>query len=375
MKKIGVGEVRVSIQGTINVLKALNDNRLSYGPFSREFERRFAQLHDKKFACFMNSGTSALQVGLHAMKEKYGWKDGAEVLVPALTFVASLNVIVQNGLKPVLVDVDARYGMDPSLAIDHMGRRAPVAVMPVHLFGQTASPALIQAAGELGVRVIADSCETVGVKGCADGDVSCFSTYACHPIQTGVGGFTLTDDPELAALNRSLANHGRSGIYTGIDDALGAQETIAARFHFERPGYSYRATEVEAALGCAELDVWSQNLAARRKNAVFLLDALADLPLQLLRPRESSWMMFPVLARSEAERDAIEAHLEKAQIETRRLVPLTNQPYLIARGVVESAYPMAARANHCGLYVGCHQFLTEEDLGRITTAFHDCFFA
>lgn len=381
MQKIGVGEVRVSPAATINVLRALNANRLSYGPFSREFERRWAELHGKRFACFVNSGTSALQIGLAAMKEKYGWQDGDEVLVPALTFVASLNVILSNGLTPLFVDIDSYYGMDLSHVAAIIGRREaagepqPVAVMPVHLFGQTASPDIQKFCGLLGIKTIADSCETVGVAGCADGDVACFSTYACHLINTGVGGFALTDDPELARLIRSLANHGRSGIYTSIDDAMGNRETMDARFQFDRLGYSYRATEMEAAIGCAELDVWPENKSARQSNAAYLNQKLAGLPLQLPKVRpghESAHMMFPVLAQSREERDALETHLEGAGIETRRMLPLTNQPYFTRQfGDIERNYPMAHRVNETGLYWGCDQYLTQPDLDRIVSTVTD----
>lgn len=370
MNRVGVGEVRISHRAMSNVLTVLKTGRLSYGPFSREFERRFAELHGKKFACFMNSGTSALQVALHALKEKYGWKDGDRILVPALTFVASVNVILQNGLVPVFVDVDRFYGMDPRWIPEHVA--GAVGVMPVHLFGQPADPIITSVAKSFDLRVIDDSCETMGVPHCADGEVSCFSTYACHLICTGVGGFVLTDDPETAMLVRSLANHGRSGIYTGIDDVLGARETIAARFSFERVGYSYRATEVEAAIGCAEMDDWSKNVSARRYNAAILGDALSDLPIELpaTRPGGShAWMMYPVLAQ---DRDELEMHLERSGIETRRMLPLTCQPYFKQRfGDIEDQYPMSKRVNDTGLYVGCHQFLTNDDLGRISSVFHD----
>jgi len=373
-QRIGVGEVRISAQARANVLEALDTNRLSYGKFTRQFEKRFAALHGQSFAAFVNSGTDALRIGLAAMKEKFRWQDGDEVLVPAVTFVASYNVIAQVGLKPVLVDIDPDdYGM--TLQDDRLynGTRRTVAVMPVNLFGQTVHPAVFDLARGRNWRVITDSCETMFVDGCADGHVSCFSTYACHLINTGVGGLATTNDPDLARLIRSLANHGRDGIYTGIDDELGNTETIVARFNFERMGYSSRATEMEAAIGCAELDVWESNLASRRANAGYLLNALADLPLVLPKVRpggEHAWMMFPLRAQDRVVRDALVQHLESNGIETRPLLPLVNQPYLKALGVDESAYPVAQMVNETGFYVASHQYLTSEDLMQISEAFH-----
>ena len=378
-RKIGVGEVRLSINAKANVLDVLDNNRLSYGPYTRRFESEFARIHNRTFACFMNSGTSALQVGLAAMKEKYGWHDGDKVLVPALTFVASLNVILQNNLVPVLVDIRlSDYGMDPQLAGEIMARHSAaddgnlVAIMPVHLFGRPSSASLQYMAKIFGLKVITDSCETMFIDGCADGDVSCFSTYACHIINTGVGGLATTNDPELASLIRSYANHGRDGIYTGIDDALGQFEVMNARFRFDRVGFSYRATELEAAIGCAELEDHQSNIDARRANAAVLIEQLHDLPLVLPRLEDSVHMMFPVLAEN---RDALTEHLENNGVETRPMLPLTNQPYLkqIYGAGVEDRFPVAQDVNRRGFYVGSHPYLSQKDLNHMADAFGSFF--
>jgi len=377
--KIGVGDVRISERARANVLDALDNNRLSYGPYTKRFETEFARIHSRKFACFMNSGTSALQVGLAAMKEHYKWRDGDKVLVPALTFVASLNTILQNNLVPILVDIRlSDYGMDPELAGEVMARYSAaddsrlVAIMPVHLFGRPSSPRLQGLAKAFGLKVITDSCEAMFIDGCADGDVSCFSTYACHVIQTGVGGFATTNDPDLATLIRSLANHGRDGIYIGIDDALGHWQTMESRFRFLRPGYSYRATELEAAIGCAELDEYQANIAARRANAAVLIRELQDLPITLPALDGSVHMMLPVLC---DERDRLVQHLESNGVETRPMVPLTNQPYLrnIFGPDVEDRHPMARDVNRTGFYVGVHPYLSEGDLQHMVGAFRSFF--
>jgi perosamine synthetase len=379
-KRLGVGDVRISETAKANVLDALINNRLSYGKWSRQFERRFADIHGRRFACFVNSGTDALRIGLAALKEKYNWPDGSTVLVPALTFVASVNVITQLNLKPYFVDVDEFYGMDPEqvgliLARHHASesKPMPVAMMPVHLFGQPASMKLHRLADFFGLRVIADSCETMFVPGCAAGDVSCFSTYACHVIQTGVGGLATTNDPELAALIRSYANHGRNGIYTGIDDDLGSKEVMDARFQFERQGFSSRATELEAAIGCAELDDYESNIKRRRDIADTLLARLSGLPLDLPRVRpgyESCWMMFPVLAFTQEQRDGLVLHLESRGIETRPMLPLTSQPYFKQQfGDIEKNYPIAAHVNTHGFYVASHPYLTDDDINQMIDGF------
>lgn len=360
-RRIGVGHVTLSPSARAYVQAVLQSDRLTYGAWTRRFEAEFAEAHGRKFATFVNSGTDALRIGLGAMKEARGWKDWAKVLVPAVTFVATLNIVLQNNMTPVLVDVDDDYGMSSAVV-----PKDAVAAIPVHLFGhQTRTPDWLP--------VLDDACEAMlcGVTG----DVSCFSTYAAHILSTGVGGLAITDDPHLAMLIRSLANHGRSGIYTSMDQPLGEREVMDARFNFERVGYSSRATEMEAALGVAELETVHDNIATRRRNARSLLLGLDDLPL-VLPPwgaNDSSWMMFPLMTRSYDERQHLTQHLERGGIETRPLLPLTNQPYLkrLFGPDVESRYPNARKINERGFYVGCSQHFTDEDMGYVVSVFKD----
>jgi dTDP-4-amino-4,6-dideoxygalactose transaminase len=97
---------------------ALLNNRLSYGPYTQRLERQFAEIHQAKHSVFTCSGTSALQIALAALKEVHGYLDGDEVLVPATTFIATSNIVIQNGLKPVFVDVDpVTFNIDPCLRV------------------------------------------------------------------------------------------------------------------------------------------------------------------------------------------------------------------------------------------------------------------
>ena len=364
MRRIGVGDLRLTDRHKTNVMDALNQNRLTYGKWQEEFEARFATVHGKKYACFVNSGTDALRIGLLAMKEHYGWPDGARVLVPAVTFVATFNIVIQSGLTPVLCDVSLDdYGITPA------GVEECVAAIPAHLFGHVTPKRRVP-----NVPVLADSCETMFQPGCADGAVAAFSTYTAHLITTGVGGLALSDDPSLARITRSLANHGRSGIYTGIDDPLGRPEVMSARFHFERLGYSSRGTEVQAAIGCAELDEWPRNIARRQNNAEALIKGLAGLPL--LFPQyaveTSSWMMFPIRTETALQRDMLITHLELGGIETRPLLPLTTQPYIRSMypaADLSALFPNANTINRTGFYVGCHQYLDREDTDYMVDVF------
>ena len=197
-----------------------------------------------------NSGTGALQLALQALRETHGWPDGAEVIVPAITFVASVNVILFNRLTPVLADVDPlTYNIDPRQAEARV-TDGTVAIMPVHLFGQPADmTSIMDLAGRHGLHVIEDSCEAVAVRHRGQpvgsfGDFGCFSTYMAHIVTTGVGGLALTDDEGLATRFRSLMNHGRDPRYLRIDDDAGLDdddllETVWSRYRFSSRGQSF----------------------------------------------------------------------------------------------------------------------------------------
>ncbi|SVE62822.1 uncharacterized protein METZ01_LOCUS515676, partial [marine metagenome] len=104
-KWIGVGDFIISKYEKKYLQKVIDSNRLSYGPMSRAFESKFSQMHQTKYGIFCNSGTSALQIALAALKEVHGWQDDDEVIVPALTFIATSNIVLYNKLKPVFVDI------------------------------------------------------------------------------------------------------------------------------------------------------------------------------------------------------------------------------------------------------------------------------
>jgi perosamine synthetase len=377
LNRIGVGHVETTDAMRANVADVLDSSWFSPGKWCRQFEEEWAALHDRKHSIFMNSGTSALHVGLAAMKERYGWKKGSRVIVPALTFVASVNVILQNGLVPMFVDIDDYYGISgPKFlsAISHLTKDEPVAVMPVHINGQWCDPSVLRLAKLFGMKIIEDSCEAVvaqhnGIPVGAMGDVSCFSTYACHHVTTGVGGFATTNDPELAALIRSIANHGRDGIY--FDPDAPAKQLVDHRFRFERQGYSYRASEFEAAVGCAALSSLPADLQGRRDTADALTRGLGSLPLTLPAARPGcEWfpMFYPILS---DRRDELCLYLEDHGIETRPFLPLTNQP-VYQNLVREADFPKAQRVNREGFYIGCSG-LSLDDLTHIGCTFHDFF--
>jgi perosamine synthetase len=389
MRKITLGHLDISPTGKQYVNDALDNNRLSSGKYTAQFESDFAKQHGCKHGIFMNSGTSALQVALAALKEVYDYRDGDEVIVPATTFIATSNIVIQNGLKPVFVDVDPHmFNISPARIFDALSSRTRC-IVPVHLFGLPADMnRIMQIALKYNLQVIEDSCETMfafhgGWPVGSFGDLACFSTYVAHLIVGGVGGLVTTSDNRLAEICRSLMAHGRDSIYTNIDqddsnDDVLRRQMIERRFKFDRIGYSYRCTELEAAIALSELQRAHENIQIRQRNATQLTKLLTDLEVKLQLPwiplsSTHSFMMYPIVLRK-GDRDDLLMHLERNGIETRYLFPLLDQPIYqkLFPGQADK-FPVAQHLAKQGFYIGMHQGLTEDDMQYISDIIHRYF--
>ena len=378
--QVTVGNIKLSDKAKQYVNTVLDTNRLSYGPFSKKFEDLFAKTHNSKFGIFSNSGTSALQLALHTLKEIHNWEDQAEVIIPAVTFVATANIVIQNNMKPIFVDVEKdTYHIDPKLIEEAITEKTK-AIIPVHLFGMPCDmEKIMEIANKNNLKVIEDSCECMFARHHEKsvgsfGDISCFSTYAAHLLITGVGGLNLTNNQEYATKLRSLMNHGRDSSYLSIDDDKDKteeelKEIVKKRFSFVSLGYSYRCTEMEAAIGLAQLEDYETMIKKRREKASYLIENLKQYEDKIQLPKirdntEHSFMMFPIVMKNETKERMVN-YLEKNGIETRDMLPLTNQPIYEKIGIKEEDYPNSKWINENGFYIGSHQDLSQEDLDHI----------
>ena len=357
-----------------DVIDVFRSGQYSPGKKCREFEEAWAKAHQAKHAIFVNSGTDALRLSLMAMKEKYGWRDGDEVAVPALTFVATVNVIEQARLNPFFVDV----GMYDYLMNEHnldrhlRGTRQTnvKAVMPVHLFGGRCSDGIYEVARKYKLRVLEDSCETIG--NAPRGDVSCHSTYMAHHVTTGVGGFAVTNDGELNELIRSYANHGRNPDYL---PGYKKSTDIKKRFQFDRVGYSCRGTEFEAVLGLSQMDGIQENIGQRRRVAKALGTVLRPYVKCPTGDEEGhTFMMFPVVLNDDPGIDKYDLclQLEKNGIETRDMMPITSQPCYrkyFDNDLEEYTFSVAKNINKNGFYIPIHPGMTGDDVGWVAEVF------
>ena len=391
MNKIGVGYALITDLEKKYVNMALDSGRLSPGPFVQKFEKKFAEMHKQKYGIACNSGTSSLHVALEALKEKYSWDQNSEVLVPAITFIATSNAVMHAGMKPVFVDVDSRtYNIDTKL-IEEKITENTVAIMPVHTFGQPCEmDSIVKIATKYGLKIVEDCAEAhfavyKGRPVASFSNIAGSSTYVAHTITTGIGGVITTDDTNLAEIARSLIAHGRACTcenciaYNSKQVCkLRMQTEMDRRFMMIRLGYSYRIGELEGALGVAQLENKDFIINTRKANAKILTDGLKDVEQYLQLPYypeyvEHSFMMYPLVIKDDKAftRNEIVKYLEQKNIETRPMLPLLNQPiYKEIFGDIEKDYPVAQWINNNGFYVGCHHGLSKEELNMIIKTIH-----
>ena len=276
----------------------------TWGTAVKRFEERFAAYQEARHGICVSSGEAALRLCLSAA----GLPSGAEVIVPAYTFVASATAVLQVGGVPVFADVDPEtYCLDPRSAEAMIGPDT-AAIMPVHMGGLPADMASVtQLARQHGVAVIEDAAQAWGARfqgravG-ALGTAGSFSFHASKNITAGEGGIILTDDDELAARCRSLADCGRA--------------EPGRRYEHVVLGGNYRMTEFQGAILGAQLGRYPQQLQHRARNARVLREELAGIPgietQKVPEDRAHSWHLLIVRVRLEEFDGASKAVLVEA---------------------------------------------------------------
>jgi len=372
---ITIGSWHSTPQIEKNIQEVLQSGRLTYGPFSRQLEQQFAKIHASENAVLVHSGTAALRISLEVLRERYAWLKNTSVVVPATTFVATANVVLQLGLHPVFVDVDPDYyTLDPKQLLNVLQTDSSIrAVIPVHLFGQAAdmtniTEATLQARPGESIAILEDSCETMfathsGRPVGSLGDMAAFSMYVSHLLVAGMGGIILTANSFDAQIARSFATHGWTRTQRPVDIDISQTHLLEmqSRYRFDRVGYSSRLTELEAAIAVAQLETYQKDLTARQDLALGYLQALQPFQEWLQLPKTAphnthSFMMYPlVLKTSKFSKWAIMKFLEQHHIETREMLPLLNQRiYKSLLQQQQLKLPVSQNILERGFYIGCH---------------------
>lgn len=358
---------------------SLESKRISSGKLVRQFEEKFGAIVGVKEAVAVSSGTDADILAL-AVLHDLGAKRGDEVIVPALSFVATGNAVVHAGFTPVFVDIDRE-----TLNIDPMKIEAAItprtrAIMPVHLMGKPAEMDTInQIARKHGLVVIEDAAEAHGAlyKGKPAGslaDLGAFSTYVAHIITTGEGGVVTTNNEEYGEILRSLRSHGRNctckRCIMNTDDVTYCAKRFRGeggedvRFTFDRIGYSCKMNELEAAIGIGAMEIYEEILKKRHDNLIHVLERFDRFAPWLSTIREEPHERIgphaiPIIINEGAPftRAQLTQHLEKNGIETRTLFASmpTQCPGFSYLGYRPGQFPVAEYMGHNGIHVGVHQ--------------------
>jgi perosamine synthetase len=302
------------------VVAVLRTPRLSLGPVTEQFESAVAEYVSLPHAVAVNSGTA----GLHLCIRALGIGEGDEVIVPSFTFIAAANAIRYERATPVFADIDPyTLNINPQKIEEAITPRTR-AILAVHTFGIPAEmTAILEIAGRHGLLVIEDACEAIGAeyRGRRVGSLGNAGVFAFYPnkqITTGEGGVVVTRDEELARRIRALRNQGR---YESDD-----------WFQHTELGYNYRISEINCALGLAQMSRLEEILQKRAAVATAYHRRLSAYPELSLPPLEVatgriSWFVYVVRLKAHLERDAIMRELAAAGIASGRyFAPIHLQP-------------------------------------------------
>ncbi|BAY46298.1 DegT/DnrJ/EryC1/StrS aminotransferase family protein [Scytonema sp. HK-05] len=341
----------------------------SEGQFVKQFEEQLAARVGRKYGIAVSNGSVALDVAVAAL----GIGSGDEVILPTFTIISCAAAIVRVGAVPVVVDCDAQtWNMDVSQIEAKITSRTK-AIMVVHTYGLPVDmEPVLTLAGKYGLHIIEDAAEMHGqtYKGSPCGSFGTISTFSFYPnkhITTGEGGMLVTNDEKLAEHCRSLRN-------------LCFQPQ--KRFIHKELGWNFRMTNLQAALGVAQLERLEEFVARKHHMGQRYTELLADIPsLELPIPKtdyaENIYWVYGLVLKDEVPFDAEEAmrRLAKYKIGTRPFFwPMHEQPVLQKMGLFDGvSYPVAERIARRGFYIPSGMALTDEQICRVAQVVAEVF--
>jgi len=381
--KVPFGTISITQKSKDLINEILESGRVSSGKYVREFEERFAALIGTKEAVAVNTGTAADTLALSVLYD-FGAKRNDEIIVPALSFVATGNAVLEAGFKPVFVDIEREtLNINPDKIEDSITEKTR-AILVVHLVGKPADmDAVNQIAKKYNLYVIEDAAEAYGAiykekKVGTLGNLATFSTYLAHIVSTIEGGVVTTNREDFAEVLRSLRVHGTACKCKVCTLRIGGgycpkrfQYGEDIRFIFERIGYSTKMNELEAAVGLGNLDIYDEILEKRRKNWLSLNEKFEKFKPYLTTIKEGKDEKigphaFPIIIQEGVpfNRNQLVDFLEKNEIETRSLfssMPTQCKGFSFL-GYKLGDFPNAECIGNYGLHIGIHQDLNEEHI-------------
>ena len=332
------------------VLAVLDSGQIAQGAVTKKFEERFAAYCGVKFAVATTSGTTALQAALMA----HGIGAGDEVITSSFSFIATANTILWTGAKPVFADIDeTTFNLDPKLVAAKITPRTK-AIMPVHLYGLPCDmAALIALAQKHNLIIVEDAAQAVGAE--IDGrkagsfGTGCFSFYATKNLTTAEGGMITTNDETIAQKLQMIRQHG-----------------MRQRYLHEMLGFNFRMTDIQAAIGVAQLDKLETLTAKRIANANFLSKELSMVVRVPIVPPGYRHVFHQYTIRVRGDRDQIVEQLKARGIGTGIYypIPIHKQPFYLQMGY-QDMLPVSEMLAKQVISLPVHPGLSQADLERI----------
>jgi perosamine synthetase len=356
------------------VLEVLRSGQLSLGPVLERFERDFAAWLGTEDAVAVSSGTAALHLGVRAL----GWGSGDEVVTTPFSFVSSANCLLYEGARPVFCDIDPlTLNMHPEAARAAVTERT-TGLLPVHVFGYPAAmEELERLAGDRGLGILEDAAEAAGavdesgVRVGTRGNIAVFAFYANKQLVTGEGGIAIPPGAGVAERMRSERNQGRARDMGWLGH--------------QRLGFNYRLTDLQSALGVAQVERAEELIAARRRVAALYAEALGALgaapagegdPDELVLgcsdrgEARRSWFVYVLQLPAGTDRDAVIASLAAEGIDSKAYLPCIHlMPHYRERfGFSEGQFPVAEAVSARSLALPFFTAMGEVEVERVAGA-------
>ncbi|MCX6770017.1 MAG: lipopolysaccharide biosynthesis protein RfbH [Candidatus Micrarchaeota archaeon] len=407
-EKFVPGKTRVHYAGRVydeEEIVALVDSSLDFwltaGRYAERFEQEFAAVFGTKHCSLVNSGSSANLVALSALTSDFlggkKLKPGDKVITCATGFPTTLNPIFQNGMLPVFVDAEVGTYNPSADSIAEAAEKGAQAIMIAHTLGNPFdAPAVSAIAKKHGMYLIEDCCDAVGSRIAGKpvgvfGELATVSFYPAHHITMGEGGAVMSSSPVHKKLAESFRDWGRDcWCPAGRSDTCGKRFKWKMgdlpygydhKYIYSNVGYNLKVTDMQAAVGCAQLKKLPAFVEKRKGNFAFYLGQMKDYEWAFVLPKklpnaEPSPFGFPLTVKKDAgfSKNDIVAHLESKNIETRMLFGgnLVRQPAYRSRkfekmGSLENSDTIMNGTFWIGVYPG----LTDEMRGYVAECFHD----
>ncbi len=369
--KVPFGTIDITRSGFDKIVECLVTKRVTNGEKVNEFERQFAKVFRTKYAVAVSSGTDANTLALSALYD-LGACRGDEVIIPALSFIATGNSVFNAGFKPVFVDIRR-----DTLTLDVSKLEAAItnktrAIMPVHLMGKPCDmDPIMEIANRRGLFVIEDCAEAHGAEYNGKlvgtfGEMACFSLYAAHIITSIEGGMVITNSPAFESILKSLRNHGV--IMNGSD------------WTFRRIGFSSKMNELEASIGLGSLEMFNKTFFRRKNNFRILSEGLKYLDHYFIFLKEEEHEnigphAFSIIVKENAPftKEDLVTWLTKAGVDNRNLfysMPTQCKAYEFL-GYKLGDFPEAEFCSNNGTHIGVHQGLVTKHLDYIAHTIYE----